>query len=40
MMRLSKRFRGLYWRQMVVTVGMVLLTLTLLGAAFFSLSYN
>ncbi len=33
-------FRGLYWRQMFVTVGMVLLTLFLLGVSFFSLSYN
>ena len=29
----NHRFRGLYWRQMFVTVGMVLLTLLLLGAA-------
>ena len=35
-----RRFRGLYWRQMFVTTGMVLLTLLLLGASFFSLSYN
>ena len=35
-----RRFRGLYWRQMFVTAGMVLLTLLLLGASFFSLSYN
>ena len=34
------RFQGLYWRQMFVTVGMVLLTLLLLGASFGSLSYN
>lgn len=34
------RFKGLYWRTLFVTVGMVLLTLTLLGASFFSLSYN
>ena len=37
---LKKRFQGLYWRQMYVTVGMVLLTLALLGASFFALSYN
>lgn len=37
---LGKRFQGLYWRQLFVTSGMVLLTLLLLGAAFFSLSYN
>ena len=34
------RFQSLYWRQMVVTVGMVLVTLSLLGASFFALSYN
>ena len=40
MRKVQKHFEGLYWRQMFVTVGMVLLTLLLLGAAFFSLSYN
>ena len=40
MKQLRKRFRGLYWRQMFVVVGMVLLTLSLLGASFFALSYN
>ena len=40
MRALKNRFRGLYWRQMYVTVGMVLLTLSLLGASFFALSYN
>ena len=34
------RFQGLYWRQMFITVGMVLLTLMLLSASFGSLSYN
>ena len=34
------RFQGLYWRQLFITVGMVLLTLMLLGASFGSLSYN
>ena len=38
--RFQGRFQGLYWRQMTVTVGMVLLTLLLLGVSFFSLSYN
>ena len=38
--RIQSKFRGLYWRQMFVTVGMVLLTLFLLGASFFSLSYS
>ena len=38
--KISRRFEGLYWRQLSVTAGMVLLTLALLGASFFSLSYN
>ena len=37
---LKQYFRGLYWRQMLVTTGMVLLTLFLLGVSFFSLSYQ
>ncbi len=40
MRKLGKRFQGLYWRQLFVTAGMVMLTLFLLGASFFSLSYN
>ena len=40
MKRIRKRFQGIYWRQLFVTAGTVMLTLTLLGAAFFSLSYN
>ncbi|MCF2663137.1 HAMP domain-containing histidine kinase [Oscillibacter valericigenes] len=40
MKRLKNQFKGLYWRHMLVTVGMVALTLFLLGASFFSLSYN
>ena len=35
-----QKFQGLYWRQMFVTAGTVLLTHLLLGASFFSLSYN
>ena len=38
--RFGKRFQGLYWRQLFVTAGMVMLTLFLLGASFFALSYN
>ena len=38
--RLRRKFQGMYWGQMAVTVGMVLLTLILLGVAFFALSYN
>ena len=40
MKRIHKRFQGLYWRQLFVTAGMVMLTLFLLGTSFFSLSYN
>lgn len=40
MERLKKRFDGLYWRQLSLTAGMVLLTLLLLGASFVGLSYN
>ena len=40
MKRIKNQFRGLYWRYMFVTVGMVMLTLALLGASFFALSYN
>ena len=40
MKKLRKQVHGLYWRQMFVTAGMVFLTLLLLGASFFSLSYN
>lgn len=35
-----KRFKGIYWRTFMVTVGMVALTLVLLGASFFSLTYS
>ena len=37
---LNYRFRSLYWRQMFITTGMVLLTLALLGVAFFTVSYQ
>lgn len=37
---LSERFRGLYWRQMFVTMGTVLLTLALLGASYSALGYS
>ena len=40
MKRFQKRFQGIYWRQLFVTAGVVMLTLFLLGASFFSLSYN
>ena len=38
--RLKKRFQSLYWQQFLLTAGMVLLTLLLLGASFYTLSYN
>lgn len=34
------RLKGLYWRQMFVTMGTVLLTLVLLGASYSALGYN
>ena len=40
MKKIRSRFQGLYWRQLFVTVGMVMVTLGLLGASFFALSYN
>ena len=38
--KVTRRFRGLYWQQFMLTAGMVLLTLLLLGASFYALSYN
>ena len=38
--KLQESFRGLYWRQFGVIAGMVLLTMLLLGMAFFALSYT
>ena len=35
-----KKFKGIYWRTFTVTIGMVALTLVLLGASFFSLTYS
>lgn len=40
MKRLKRQSQGLYWRQLYVTAGTVMLTLLLLGASFFALSYN
>lgn len=40
MERLKKHFQSLYWQQFLLTAGMVLLTLLLLGASFYALSYN
>ena len=38
--RIREQFQGIYWQQMFVTAGMVIVTLLLLGASFFSLSYH
>ena len=40
MSKFRKRFQEIYWQQLLVTIGMVFLTLLLLGASFFSLSYH
>ena len=40
MKRLKKRFQNLYWQQFLLTAGMVLLTLLLLGVSFYTLSYR
>lgn len=40
MKHMKERFRGLYWKQMFVTMGTVLLTLALLGASYCVLGYN
>lgn len=38
--KFNERFQGIYWRQLFLTAGMVLLTLALLGVSFFLLSYS
>ena len=38
--RFRRRFGSLYWQQFLLTAGMVLLTLLLLGVSFYALSYN
>ena len=40
MREFRQRFQGIYWRQLFMTAAIVLLTLFLLGASFFLLSYN
>lgn len=35
-----KRFKGIYWRQFAINVGLVVLTLILLGTSFFALTYS
>ncbi len=38
--RWSQRFRTIYWQTFALTAGVVMLTLVLLGASFFALSYS
>ena len=40
MAKFRQHFHGLYWQQLALTIGMVLLTLALLGCGFFAMSYN
>lgn len=40
MEKLKNKFKGLYWHQFFLTTGLVLLTLLLLGASFYGLSYS
>ena len=40
MKELKNRFRSIYWQQFSLIAGIVLLTLLLLGASFYALSYN
>ena len=40
MKELKNRFRSLYWQQFSLLAGVLLLTLLLLGASFYALSYN
>lgn len=38
--KLPEKFKTIYWQNFMLTAGVVLLTLTLLGASFFALSYG
>ena len=38
--RFAQRFKTIYWQNFILTAGVVVLTLALLGASFFALSYN
>ena len=40
MERIAKKYKSLYWQQFMLSAGLVLLTLVLLGVSFFALSYN
>ena len=40
MNRIKNKYKSLYWQQFLLTAGLVLLTMVLLGVSFFALSYN
>ena len=40
MSRNKSKYKSLYWQQFMLTAGLVLLTMVLLGVSFFALSYN
>ena len=40
MSRIKNKYKSLYWQQFLLTAGLVLLTMVLLGVSFFALSYN
>ena len=40
MKEIKNKFRSLYWQQFSLIAGIVMLTLLLLGASFYALSYN
>ena len=37
---IKNKYKSLYWQQFMLTAGLVLLTMVLLGVSFFALSYN
>ena len=40
MERIGKKYRSMYWQQFMLSAGLVLLTMLLLGVSFFAVSYN
>ena len=38
--KLPAQFKTIYWQNFMLTAGVVMLTLTILGASFFALSYG
>ena len=37
---IKQKYKSLYWQQFLLSAGLVMLTLVLLGVSFFALSYN